>query len=779
MKLVIKFKIIIVFLSLFIFNLNAQDYPGTTAKDFCADAPWRVKSLDAKIPIIMTVKDADENDCLIDTLQIWAFDKINNRDSLIHKKLLNGQTITSDRWEYFFEVSVSDLASPPYNISIVESDTLTFKVRLSFRDNILTEYFTQYLKVFVAGESFPGFENWYSGDTHFHSEFTNNAYEFGSTVKATSKATLAMGLDWITITDHSCDFPPVGVGFQALLDSINFYNAASSCLLIRGEEVTIDNNNTNNTVDDKIHLLVYNKNVFIRGPENYFTFTNDNSGNLTTLNNALNQNVNGVAYASHPYDEMDIFLGGSLIGNLLQWSQTNYNEALTHRDNFHGLEFWNTKELYTKDVDDYSINPFPFNQNSTSKVSFYKSHLAQAELSWTQMLMNDLTSFNSTKKLFGLAGSDAHGDLNYFTYSSSGVSASDNAVAKVRTIAYLPNGKSLDNILTALKNGNTILSDGPAITFDIDMNGDGLINPNFDEDAHIGDDKVCNYSSIDSNKIKILLRWNNTDEFGGNIEKFVLQYITNTQKKEMLLNGHFGINESKTGFAWILLRDLETVFNFNYKLDDYSLFKIAAYTQDSLYRCYTNPVWLKIESPVGINVKLTAMIEGFYDPLSQLMIRADTIKVELRNVSSPFSMVDSAKILLNISGQGTVQFITAQTGDYYLVINHWNSIETWSRVGGEHFVKGTISSYDFSLDSSKAFGFNMVKKGNKWCIYGGDVDQDGVVDSSDLFLISTNAFGYSTGYLNADLTGDSFVDLTDLVICDNNSNNGVHAVFPH
>lgn len=764
---------VLVFFLVFVISLNlySQDYPGTTAKDFCADAPWRVKSLDAKIPIITTIKDANSDDCIVDTIQIWVYDKVNHKDSLLHRKIFSGSTINSSRWEYFWEVSVNDLNSSPHNLSVAVLDTLIFQVRLSFRDNILTEYFTQYLKVFVAGVSFPGFENWYSGDTHFHSEFTNNAYEFGSTVKATSKATSAMGLDWITITDHSCDFPPIGVGFQTLQDSINNHNLTSSCLLIRGEEVTIDNNNTNNLVDDKIHLLVYNKNVFIRGPENYFTFTNDNSGNLTTLNNALNQNVNGIAYASHPYDEMDIFLGGSLIGNLLQWSQTNYNEALTHRDNFRGLEFWNTKEFYSKDVDDYSINPFPFSQNSTSKVSFYKSHLAQAELSWTQMLMSDLTLFNYTKKLFGLAGSDAHGDLNYFTYSASGVSASDNAVAKVRTIAYLPNGKSLDNVLTALKNGNTILSDGPAITLDIDMNGDELINPNFDEDAHIGDDKVCNYSSIDSNKIKILLRWTNTDEFGGNIEKFVLQYITNTQKKEMLLNGHFGINESKTGFAWISLKDLETVFNINYKLDDYSLFKFAAYTQDSLYRCYTNPIWLKIESPVGINVKLTTMVEGFYDPLSQLMNTADTIKVELRNISSPFSIVDSDKILLNNTGQGTTQFKTAQTGDYYLVIKHRNSIETWSRVGGEHFVKGTISYYDFSLDSSKAFGFNMVKKGNKWCIHSGDVNQDGVVDISDVGEVDYDNLNFITGYAPTDINGDSIVDLSDLQITDVNNLN--------
>jgi hypothetical protein len=778
MKINIQFLVSLIFIIYFSSSLNAQDYPGTSAKDFCADAPWRVKSLDFKIPLITTIKDANSDDCIVDTIQIWVYDKINHKDSLIHRAIFGGLTINTNRWEYLWQVSVNELNNSPYNLSIAALDTLTFRVRLSFRDNIISEYFIQHLKVFVATTGFPSFENWYSGDTHFHSEFTNNAYEFGATIKATSKATSAMGLDWITITDHSCDFPAVGVGFQALQDSINKYNISSSCLLIRGEEVTIDNNNTNNLVDDKIHLLVYNKNLFLRGPENYFTFTNDNSGNLTTLNNALNQNVNGIAYASHPYDEMDIFLGGSLIGNLLMWSQTNYNEALTHRDDFRGLEFWNTKELYTKDVDDYSINPFPFSQNSTNKLSFYKSHLAQAESSWTQILMNDLNSFTSSKKLFGLAGSDAHGDLNYFTYSSGGVSASDNAAAKVRTLAYLPNGKSLDNVLAALKNGNTILSDGPVIVFDIDMNGDETIDAYFGEDAHIGDDKICNYSSIDSNKIKILLRWNNTDEFGGNIIKFILQYVTNNQKREFLLNGHFGINESKTGSAWISLRDLESEFNFSYKLDDYSLFKFSAYTQDSLYRSYTNPIWLKIESPIGINLKLTALIEGFYDSSTQLMSAPDTVQVELRSIISPYSKIDSAKILISTSGRGTAQFKFAETGDYYLVLKHRNSVETWSKVGGERLIKNTITSYDFTSDSAQSYGHNMVKKNAKWCIYSGDINKDEFIDGTDVSDCFNKASIGQSGYVITDVTGDNFVDGTDVSIVFNNADLGIGASHP-
>lgn len=749
-------------------EVNAQEYTNTAAKDFLADAPWRVKSFDAKIPIILTIKDANSDDCLVDTLQIWIFDKVNNRDSLIHKKLFGGQTVNTARWEYLHEVSVTDLISPPYNLSLSEFDILKFRVRLSFRDNVSPEYFVQTLGVFLGNSNLSPFENWYFGDTHFHSEFTNNLYEFGSTIRAASKAASAMGLDWLTITDHSCDFPPVGVGFQALQDSINLYNAISSCLMIRGQEVTIDNDNTNNWVDDKIHLLVYNKDLFIRGPENYFTFTNDNSGNLTTLSSALAQNADGIAYAAHPYDEMDIFLGGSLIGNLLSWSSSNFNTALQFRNNFRGLEFWNTKELYTKTVSEFTITPFPFNQNSENKSAFYKSHLNYAESKWIELLKNDLNAFTPDKKLFGLAGSDAHGDLNYQTYGSTSITASDNAIAKVRTLAYLPNGKNIDNVLLGLKNGNTVLSDGPVLVFDIDMNGDGVIDTQFGSDLHIGDDKIFNYMAVDSNKVKIFLRWHNTNEFGGNIKRFLLHYITKDSVKEFLLNGHFGIGESMTGASWISLKDLEIEFNFRLRLDEYSLLKFAAYAQDSLYRCYTNPIWLKIEKPIGINIHLTAFIEGFVDPISQVMNNQDTILVELRNTSQPYSKVDSARVLFDTLGKSTVSFKNAETGNYYLVIKHRNSIETWSKIGGENFVKGSISSYDFSSSSSQAFGNNLKKVGTKWSIYSGDINQDGVIDLEDLVYVDNDVFNSAVGHISTDVNGDAIINYLDLQIIDAN-----------
>ena len=72
-------------------------------------------------------------------------------------------------------------------------------------------------------------------------------------------------------------------------------------------------------------------------------------------------------------------------------------------------------------------------------------------------------------------------------------------------------------------------------------------------------------------------------------------------------------------------------------------------------------------------------IQGFYNSGSDDMV-GDTVKVYLRNNSSPYAVVDSATAFVNSSGQGTFTFSNAVNGTpYYLELVHRNSIETWSK----------------------------------------------------------------------------------------------------
>lgn len=163
-------------------------------------------------------------------------------------------------------------------------------------------------------------------------------------------------------------------------------------------------------------------------------------------------------------------------------------------------------------------------------------------------------------------------------------------------------------------------------------------------------------------------------------------------------------------------------------------------------------------------LNLHVFIEGLFDGSKLLQ---DSISVEVRESFSPYSLKDTKRTVLDTLGYATLLFQNVeQTKPYYLVIKHRNALETWS-AEALTFNSGFLN-YDFTSDSSKAYGNNLTKVNNKWCIYSGDVNQDGFIDSVDLSLIGSDALLYSTGYKVTDINGDNFVDLNDLVICDDN-----------
>ncbi|MBS1516731.1 MAG: YHYH protein [Bacteroidetes bacterium] len=171
--------------------------------------------------------------------------------------------------------------------------------------------------------------------------------------------------------------------------------------------------------------------------------------------------------------------------------------------------------------------------------------------------------------------------------------------------------------------------------------------------------------------------------------------------------------------------------------------------------------------------------EGYYNSVSDRLNSRDTVTAYLRNVNSPFSVADSSKALIDsVSFTGHFIFSRAGTGNYYIQIKHRNSVETWSRHGGESFVNGANLNYDFTASDTKAYGNNLKLKGSRYCIFSGDVTRDGFVDVSDLSLIDNDADNFASGYVRTDVTGDLFTDLDDLSVTDNNALNFISVIRP-
>lgn len=182
---------------------------------------------------------------------------------------------------------------------------------------------------------------------------------------------------------------------------------------------------------------------------------------------------------------------------------------------------------------------------------------------------------------------------------------------------------------------------------------------------------------------------------------------------------------------------------------------------------------------VVTNLNLTLAQEGFYNPeLNRLNIK-DTVSVYLKNISAPFTNVDSARgVIDSLTFTGNFGFRNAPSGSYYIVVKHRNCVETWSKAGGQNYTFGGTLNYNFTSSASQAFGSNLQLVDTKYCIYSGDIDQNGSVNLDDLLFTYNDANSFVTGYVNTDVTGDLITELSDILIVYNNSCNFVSRITP-
>ncbi|MBK8552642.1 MAG: hypothetical protein IPL53_16855 [Ignavibacteria bacterium] len=171
--------------------------------------------------------------------------------------------------------------------------------------------------------------------------------------------------------------------------------------------------------------------------------------------------------------------------------------------------------------------------------------------------------------------------------------------------------------------------------------------------------------------------------------------------------------------------------------------------------------------------------EGFYNESGNHLNQNDTVRACLRNTAAPFEIIDSAEAVIDsISFNGNFVFFRSASGIYYLDVKHRNSIETYSKAGGEAFTAGSAMNYDFTSSQSQAYGNNLKLKGSRYCIYSGDCYSDGIIDLSDLIMTSNDASSFINGYVLTDIDGDNNVSLSDLVIAYNNSVNFAGIILP-
>lgn len=186
------------------------------------------------------------------------------------------------------------------------------------------------------------------------------------------------------------------------------------------------------------------------------------------------------------------------------------------------------------------------------------------------------------------------------------------------------------------------------------------------------------------------------------------------------------------------------------------------------------------------SITIKAIIEAYYNNATSSMkpilynlsqsadsIITDSVYIKIWNpnnlvISTP---TFSCSALLNKNGNAIISLPSSFSGgNYYISINHKNSLETWS-AGTVNLISGI--TYDFTNSLSNAFSNSLntpmkFLSSGKYALFSGDVNQDGTINSDDLQKVENSAKNIGLGYFNDDVNGDGVVDVFDLQIIENN-----------
>ncbi len=172
--------------------------------------------------------------------------------------------------------------------------------------------------------------------------------------------------------------------------------------------------------------------------------------------------------------------------------------------------------------------------------------------------------------------------------------------------------------------------------------------------------------------------------------------------------------------------------------------------------------------------------QGFYRESDTCV--ADTIKIHLRDDVAPYNDVgikdetpdEDNYIYINFPSADFVQ-------NYYIEVEHRNSLETWSsQTVAFDFLSGNVD-YDFTLSKEAAYGDNQINVDSvplRFAIYSGDIDQEDNINLTDVLIAYNDASVFAAGYVVSDVSGDNFVDLTDVLITSNNSSSFISKITP-
>ena len=468
-----------------------------------------------------------------------------------------------------------------------------------------------YLRVRLKAAPLPQIPNWYRGDTHYHTGYTDNPAERGYPLDVTKQAARQAGMDWLLLADHSTDLSPER--YKEELNDVKKYRDGR-LMMIRGEEMTLASGKDTFLVT--IHMVAAPS---PDDPDKGFPDPTDvdsavvvtGDGSIASaampLKDALARIVaaGGFAYAAHPFDPISpVMRGGKwdLDVDFLAADGKQLQAGVV------GLEPWNRA---TNDTADDMRDPFCIHPHAEASACFQPdkevnqyARLEQGiKVGWQPLLERGLRPRSDGAnaplfKTFLAAGSDAHGDFNFEasmdvtdflgkpSRSLNGY-AEDNALGRISTVVYAPEGMGArgENVLRALRDGRSVASNGPLLIAGFDRNSNGSLGD--PEDVGIGQDISCPLKSLPA----LQLLWVSSEEFGPfqSIRLIVGTSTGELKPVEVPVPSAKGL--SSEGLVPFELRQV-----LKEGSEEWKYIRLEASTRNSAkeeFRCYTNPLWIR------------------------------------------------------------------------------------------------------------------------------------------------------------------------------------------
>ena len=505
--------------------------------EILADIPHRIEP-NSSLPILLLVKDAHWYPIELTKVSVHCFAK-GKKIASFENVLSELTAINKKMWWKIAHIPFTDSLKDIFGFIDVDVH-FTYKVngkeKQCTNDNYRTTSKKSFL-VFRAQECLPSFEGWIQGDAHTHSDYTDDHVEFGAPMEAGVELCKAIGISFFCVTDHSYDLDdhvdnfllndaelPKWNTFQNDVDAINAKEKLFA--VIRGEEVSCWNGNKRN-----IHLLLFGTRKFFHGSGDSAEKWFQTKAEYTIEEVLAQKDPSTVAFAAHPTETAPFFQ--SLLIKRGEWSLHDMAN-----DGLNGIQIL----------------------NGVANQAFIRGLAA-----WKKFLLQG-------RKIFIIAGNDAHGNFNRFRQVKIPffyISEWDGQLFGQMRTALRCEHADEENILTAFRNGNAIITNGPLAVIEIS---------NENTTAHIGE-------TIFGTEFTLSIKGVSTIEFGTFTHAKLFQG-TIGQAEEILLS-EFSLENKLNFYQSMHITNSETQ----------SYIRLEACTEGGTGHfangfCFTNPIWL-------------------------------------------------------------------------------------------------------------------------------------------------------------------------------------------